>query len=263
MTPNEKAQSPSDFRWFQKWDALLHPEDNKVKWFSGGTSNVCFNALDKVVLDSRGEEVALAFTNGFSGKDEKYTYKEVLDMTLSFTRRLQYLGIKNGDTIMIYDPMLPQAVVAMLACARIGAKYTMVFGGATSELLAQCINNSRPTAIISSSCGLQVYFDINSAVPYKPVIDSAIEAANHKPEHVIIFQRKPISCELTGPRDVAWTDPLFDDHEHVPVVHAAVTAGLPVFMDDDVPVKPIKYKGEFGPVAEAAMAAGIPVFVPN
>jgi len=183
-------------------------------------------------------------------------------MTLSFARRLQYLGVKHGDIVMIYDPMLPQAVVAMLACARIGASYSMVFGGATSELLAQRLNAEKPKAIITASCGLQVYFDMNSAVAYKPVIDQAMELSDHSPEHVVVFQRKPITCELNGPKYVEWVDPIIEKHESLAVFNAAVTADLPLFIDDDLKVKKPKYSGDLGPVAAAAMHAGLPVFVP-
>jgi hypothetical protein len=258
IMPNNRAQSPSDIRWFEKWDKQLHPTDNKITWIVSGTTNVTFHALDKHVQDGKGAEIALAFTDDMTGKDMKYSYQELYDMTTAFSRRLLGLGITKDDVVMVYDPKLPQAVVAMLSCARIGALYSMVFGGASPELLSQRINLERPKAIISASCGLQVYYDVNSAAPYKPIIEKALSQAHHHVEHVILYQRDPIRCDVDGKKYVDWNEP--SDHQFNPLFAAASSAGIPYFVNE--PVLNPKYEGELGPVAHAAQRAGLPVFVP-
>ena len=154
-------------------------------WFADGVMNTCFNALDRHVRDGRGGQAALIYDSPVTGTSRTFTYRQLLDEVARFAGVLRGLGIGKGDRVVIYMPMIPEAVVAMLACARLGAVHSVVFGGFAAPELAARIDDATPKVIVSASCGIEP----NRIVKYKPMLDAAIEGAEHKPEHCIIFQR--------------------------------------------------------------------------
>ncbi|MGW9028992.1 propionyl-CoA synthetase [Streptomyces sp. NPDC055722] len=171
------------------------------RWFPDGRLNVCFNALDRHVEAGRGEQPALIYDSPVSGTRRTYTYARLRDEVAAFAGVLARLGAGRGDRVVIYMPMVPEAAVAMLACARIGAVHSVVFGGFAPHELAVRIDDATPKVIVSASCGIEG----NRIIPYKPLLDRAIELAAHTPEKRVILQRPQMPAEL-GPGDLDWTD---------------------------------------------------------
>jgi propionyl-CoA synthetase len=189
--------------WDRKWDKVL--DDSNVpffRWFSGGKMNTCFNALDRHVHDGKGDQVALIYDSPVTDTVGKYTYRELLDEVSRFAGVLKKLGVEKGSTVIIYMPMIPQAVIAMLACARLGAVHSVVFGGFAPHELAIRINDARPKLIVSASGAVEV----KRLIEYKPLLDKAYEEADHKPEKCIIYQRAFVKAPLTGGRDLDWEE---------------------------------------------------------
>ena len=185
------------------------------RWFRGGTLNTCHNALDRHVEGGRAEQQALIYDSPVTGTRKTFTFRELRDETARFAGVLSSLGIEKGDRVVIYMPMIPEAVVAMLACARLGAIHSVVFGGFAAHELAVRIDDARPKLIVSASCGIEVA----RIVEYKPILDKAIEEATHKPGHTIIVQRPQATAQLTA-RDLDWHDLMAaatDPHPCVPV----------------------------------------------
>ncbi len=149
-----------------------------VKWFPDGVLNTCYNALDRHVINGRGEQTALIYDSPVTGTQRKYTYAELLDFVARFGGVLRGLGVEQGDRVVIYMPMVPEAVIAMLACARIGAVHSVVFGGFAPKELATRIDDAKPKVIVAASCGIEP----TRVVEYKPMLDAAIELAEHKPD---------------------------------------------------------------------------------
>jgi propionyl-CoA synthetase len=170
------------------------------RWFTGGVTNTCYNAIDRHVERGRGGQVALIHDSPVTKTITKLTYGELLDEVKAFAAVLQDFGVTKGDRIILYMPMIYEAVVAMYACARIGAVHGVVFGGFAAKELATRIDDAKPKLILSASCGIEV----NRIVPYKPLLDHAIELARHKPEACIVFQREEHICDLVRPRDHDW-----------------------------------------------------------
>ncbi|MGQ0624037.1 MAG: propionyl-CoA synthetase [Sporichthyaceae bacterium] len=170
-----------------------------VKWFPDGKLNTCHNALDRHVEGGRGEQTALIYDSPVTGSQARFTYTELRDEVALFAGVLRGLGVGKGDRVVIYMPMVPKAVVAMLACARLGAVHSVVFGGFAPRELADRINDARPTVIVAASCGIEP----TRVVPYKPMLDAAIELAEHKPAACVILQREQQLAEL-GPLDHDW-----------------------------------------------------------
>ncbi len=169
------------------------------RWFPDGELNVCANALDRHVEAGRGEQAALIYDSAVTGTVTTRTYRELRDEVARFAGVLRDLGVGRGDRVVVYLPMIPEAAVAMLACARIGAIHSVVFGGFAPRELAARIDDARPRVIVSASCGIEV----NRVLEYKPLLDQAIELAGHKPEHCVIRQR-PQATAAMGERDVDW-----------------------------------------------------------
>ncbi|HOZ59347.1 MAG TPA: propionyl-CoA synthetase [Nakamurella multipartita] len=169
------------------------------RWFPDGELNVCANALDRHVEAGRGEQAALIYDSPVTGTVTTRTYRELRDEVARFAGVLRDLGVGRGDRVVVYLPMIPEAAVAMLACARIGAIHSVVFGGFAPRELAARIDDARPRVIVSASCGIEV----NRVLEYKPLLDQAIELAGHKPEHCVIRQR-PQATAAMGERDVDW-----------------------------------------------------------
>ncbi len=170
------------------------------RWFDGGVLNTCYNALDRHVIAGRADQPALIHESPVTGTTRTLSYAQLLDQVARFAGALRMLGVDQGDRVVIYLPMIPEAVVAMLACARIGAVHSVVFGGFAAAELAARIDDARPKVVVSASCGVEA----SRVVPYKPLLDAAVERAEHKPSVCVIVQRDQLAAEL-GERDVAWS----------------------------------------------------------
>jgi propionyl-CoA synthetase len=170
------------------------------RWFTGGTLNTCFNAVDRHVRDGRGDQPALIYDSPVTGSKRTITYRQLLDEVARFAGLLRGLGVNAGDRVVIYMPMVPEAVVAMLACARIGAVHSVVFGGFAANELAARIEDARPEVVVSASCGIEV----SRVVEYKPILDQAIGLSRHKPRSCVILQRPQAEGPLVPGRDLDW-----------------------------------------------------------
>lgn len=205
-----------DCHWYKKWDRVLD-DSNKpfYRWFTGGEINTCYNALDLHVDNGIGSNNALIYDSPVTGTQKKYTFLELRDETARFAGVLAEKGVKKGDRVILYMPMIPEAVVAMLACARIGAVHSVVFGGFAANELATRIDDAKPKVIVSASCGIEV----KKVIPYKPLLDKAIDIAEFKPESCIIFQRDMEKAELEDARDYDWAEVMKNasPHDCVPV----------------------------------------------
>ncbi|MBB3990412.1 AMP-binding protein [Croceicoccus naphthovorans] len=169
-------------------------------WFPDGKINTCINAVDRHVAAGRGDQAALIYESPITGKSATYTYSELLERVSRTAGMLAASGVKKGDRVVIYMPMVPEAVFGMLACARIGAIHSVVFGGFAAPELAKRIEDSKPVAVLSASCGLEP----NRTIAYKPLLDKAIELSSHKPDACFILQREELRCELVPNRDLDW-----------------------------------------------------------
>src|SRR5436190_590391 len=197
------GDAAEEVHWYKKWDRVLDDSrENFPRWFAGGLTNTCYNALDVHVDRGRGEQAALIYDSPLAGTTRTFTYRELRDEVARFAGALAGLGVGKGDRVIIYMPMVPEAVVAMLACARIGAIHSVVFGGFASHELAARISHARPNVIVSASCGIEV----NRIVPYKPLLDKAIELAEVKPRRCIILQRPQQQAPMIPGRDVDWAE---------------------------------------------------------
>jgi len=187
------------------WDkkpskALFADRAPLYEWFSDSMVNTCYNAVDRHVFNGRADQKAIIYDSPMTDTKYSITFAELLDKVASLAGALSSKGISKGDRVIIYMPMIPEGIISMLACARIGAIHSVVFGGFASNELAVRIDDAKPKAIIAASCGLEP----NRVVGYKPLIDSAIELANYKPETVIIFQRPQCKAKLVDGRDYDW-----------------------------------------------------------
>ncbi|NVP54037.1 propionyl-CoA synthetase [Mycoplana rhizolycopersici] len=172
------------------------------RWFPDGETNTCFNCVDRHVAAGRGDQAALIYDSPVTGQKRSYTYREVLTQVEGVAAVLLGLGVDRGDRVIIYMPMVPEAVFAMLACARIGAVHSVVFGGFAANELATRIDDCRAKVVISASCGVEP----GRIVAYKPLLDAAIELAAHKPEHCLILQRPELSAAMSAGRDIDFAD---------------------------------------------------------
>src|SRR5437660_5031725 len=170
------------------------------RWFTGGVVNTCYNALDRHVAGGRADQVALIHDSPLTNTVTKFTYAELLKEVQALAAVMADFGVVKGDRVILYMPMVPEAVVAMLACARIGAVHSVVFGGFAAKELATRIEDARPKLIFSASCGLEP----GRIVQYKPLLDEAIKLASAKPEACIILQPPQHGCDLAGNRDHDW-----------------------------------------------------------
>jgi propionyl-CoA synthetase len=194
-------EAAADIDWTKPWDVVLDRDAKPVaRWFVGGELNTCYNALDRHVDDGRADQAALIYDSAVTGTTRTFTYAELRDQVARFAGVLARHGVERGDRVIIYMPMIPQAVIAMLACARLGAVHSVVFGGFASRELAVRIDDCRPKLVVSASCGIEV----DRVIEYKPLLDGAIDIAAHKPEHTIIYQREMVSADLVPGRDLDW-----------------------------------------------------------
>ncbi|RMG94050.1 MAG: propionyl-CoA synthetase [Candidatus Dadabacteria bacterium] len=197
------GEAAEQITWTKRWDKVLDDSNPPFyRWFVGGELNTCYNAVDRHVEAGRGDQVALIYDSPVTNQIQKFTYRDLQDQVARFAGVLRGLGVEKGDTVIIYMPMVPQAVVAMLACARLGAIHSVVFGGFAPNELAIRIDDAKPKVIVSASCGIEV----TRVIEYKPMLDKAIELATHKPEKCVILARPQAKAELTAGRDFDWDD---------------------------------------------------------
>jgi propionyl-CoA synthetase len=197
------AAAAEDLYWDKRWDRVLDASRPPYyRWFTGGTLNTCYNALDLHVDRGRGKQRALVYDSPVTGTIKAFTYAELRDAVARVAGALVRQGIGKGDRVIIYMPMVPEAIMAMLACARIGAIHSVVFGGFAAHELAKRIDDAKPKLIVSASCGIEV----NRVIPYKPLLDGAIAMAGHKVERCVIVQRTPEAAPMVRGRDIAWDD---------------------------------------------------------
>ncbi|HIG79910.1 MAG TPA: propionyl-CoA synthetase [Cycloclasticus sp.] len=189
--------------WDQTWDNVLDDSEAPIyRWFSGAKLNTCYNALDRHVKNGRADQAALIYDSPVTDTKKTYSYQELLDEVSKLAGVLTDLGVTKGDRVLIYMPMIPQGVMAMLACARIGAVHSVVFGGFAANELATRINDAKPKVILSTSCGIEG----SRIIKYKPLLDSAIELSDHKPTNTVIFQRPQEVSDMQEGRDINWAD---------------------------------------------------------
>jgi len=188
--------------WIEPPPQVLDRSDPRFpRWFAGGTLNTCWNAVDRHVA-TRGDQVALIHDSPVTGVVSRLTYAELRDEVARFAGALAGLGVAKGDRVVVYMPMVPEAVIAMLACARLGAVHSVVFGGFAARELAVRIDDARSVVVLAASCGIEP----SRVVAYKPLLDEALHLADHRPEAVVVLQRERLEAELAAGRDLDWRD---------------------------------------------------------
>jgi propionyl-CoA synthetase len=228
------AVAAEAIHWDRPWERVLDGSRAPLyRWFTGGMLNTCYNALDVHIERGRGKQTALVYDSPVTGTVQRFTYAELRDRVARFAGALVLQGVRRGDRVVIYMPLVPETVIAMLACARIGAVHSVVFGGFASHELAKRIDDARPALVLSASCGMEAA----RVVPYKPLLDAAIDMSSHKPRRCLILQRPQAEAPLAPGRDVDWqaalegaapvdcvpvaaTDPLY-------VLYTSGTTGVP------------------------------------
>ncbi len=205
---DEAIRSPERFwgraaeaiQWHRPWKTVLDRSNAPLyRWFSGGELNTCYNGIDYHVEHGRADQLALVYDSPVTGT-RTFTYRELLDEVARFAGVLAALGVARGDRVVIYMPMVPEALIAMYACARIGAIHSVVFGGFAAHELAVRIEDAAPKVVVSASCGIE----IKRIVEYKPLVDRALEISRHQPDYCVTLQRPEHRCALVPPKDLDW-----------------------------------------------------------
>ncbi len=218
------AEAAEGIDWYERWNTVL--DDSRppfFRWFSGGSLNTSYNALDRHVDAGRGEQQALVYDSAMTGSVRSYSYRELRDAVAVFAGALRNQGVGKGDRVIIYMPMVAEAAISMLACARLGAVHSVVFGGFAAKELATRIDDAKPKVILSASCGLEP----GRVIAYKPLLDGAIELSAHKPDKTIILQRPELEAELLPGRDLDWRD---EESKASPVDPVPVAATDPLYI---------------------------------
>ncbi|MEM6580265.1 MAG: propionyl-CoA synthetase [Pseudomonadota bacterium] len=217
-------RAAEDMFWYEPPTQLLDDSNPPFyRWYPDGKTNACYNAVDLHVEAGRGDQLAVIYDSPVTSTKRQITFGELRDEVARFAGALRAQGVQQGDRVIIYLPMVPEALIAMLACARIGAIHSVVFGGFASNELAVRIDDASPKVIVSASCGVEP----GRVVPYKPLLDEAIALAQHKPEHCIILQRPLQQAELTPGRDVDWVESMAAAE---PVDCVSVAANDPLYI---------------------------------
>lgn len=210
------AEQAAKIDWSKRWDKVLDSSNPPFyRWFEGGELNACHNALDRHVERGRAEQVALIYDSPVTETKASFTYRELRDRVAAIAGMIAAQGVAKGDRVIIYMPMIPEAVMAMLACARLGAVHSVVFGGFAAKELASRIDDCNPKLVLAASCGVEP----NRIVHYKPLLDQAIEIATHKVPKVILLQRPQEKASMIAGRDLDWheTAKTAKPHPCVPV----------------------------------------------
>ena len=199
------GRAAEEISWMRRPDRALDASEAPfVRWFPGGVMNTCYNAVDRHVERGRGKQRALIYDSPVTGTLRAFTYAELRERVSALAGTLRAYGVEKGDRVLIYMPAVPEAVFGMLACARLGAVHSVVFGGFAARELATRIDDARPRLILTASCGIEVA----RVVPYKPLLDRAIDLAAHKPAHCLVLQRPQETASLVEGRDVDWREAL-------------------------------------------------------
>jgi propionyl-CoA synthetase len=199
------AEAANSVDWDEPWNRVL--DDSRApfyRWFAGGRLNTAYNSLDRHVERGRADQTALIYDSPVTDTVRTYTYRELRDAVALFAGALRAQGVDRGDRVIVYMPMVPEAAIAMLACARLGAIHSVVFGGFAANELASRIDDAAPKVVVTASCGIEP----GRVVAYKPLLDAAIDLSAHKPERCVVLQRPLLEAELVAPRDVDWEDAL-------------------------------------------------------
>ena len=195
------AEAAREIAWIRPPERIFDPEGGVYgRWFPDARCNACFNALDRHVEAGRGDQAAIYYDSPVAATKRTITYRELLDETATLGAVLEDLGVAAGDRVLIYMPMIPEAIVAMLACARIGAVHSVVFGGFAAKELATRIDDAEPKVVLTASCGIEP----GRIVEYKPLLDLAIGLASHKPATCVVYQRPQIEAAMNEARDRDW-----------------------------------------------------------
>ena len=224
----------NDIFWYKKPTKILNKDNPPFyKWFNDGFTNTCYNALDLHIDQGRGDKTALIYDSPITKNKKKFSYKELRENVSKFAGALKNQGVNKGDRVIIYMPMIPEAVVAMLACGRIGAIHSVVFGGFAANELASRIDDSKAKLLVTASCG----FEPGRTVEYKPLVDKALELASHKLEKVILFQRTGHEVKLNAPKEISWEEALsnaqntdcveMNANEYAYILYTSGTTGVP------------------------------------
>ncbi len=214
------AAAAADIHWYKPWDKVL--DDSRppfYRWFTGGQVNTCYNAIDRHVVEGRGEQPALIYDSPLTNQQRRYSFRELQEHVAKFAGVLRSKGVAKGDRVLIYMPAVPEAVIAMLASARLGAVHSVVFGGFASNELAVRINDATPKVVVCASCGIEP----GRIIDYKPLLDGAISLASHKPDACVVLQREELRAELISGRDYEW---------HEEMVSAVAADCVPVAATD-------------------------------
>ena len=197
------AEAAAAIDWIKPWERVLDDSTKPIyRWFAGAEVNSCYNALDRHVEGGRAEQLALIYDSPVTDSVKTFTYRELRDEVARFAGALAEQGVTKGDRVILYMPMVPEAAIAMLACARIGAIHSVVFGGFAAKELATRIDDAKPKLMVSASCGIEG----SRVIEYKPLLDRAIELAEFKPERCIILQRPQATASLLAGRDLDWVE---------------------------------------------------------
>jgi propionyl-CoA synthetase len=197
------AEAAENITWYKKYDRVLDSSNPPFyKWFKGGKMNTCYNAVDRHVENGRGDQTAIIYDSPVTQSITKISYRELLDKVAAFAGALKSQGVEKGDTVIIYMPMIPEAAVAMLACARLGAVHSVVFGGFAPNELAIRVDHAQPKLIVTASGAVEGV----KTLAYKPLVDSAIELSTHDVGKVILFQRDIVRAEMIEGRDLDWNE---------------------------------------------------------